>query len=101
MSTTMQPSTTPTYNDIDRSVRTLDINAVSYENTLLPVTQSDRVKRVLRVYRAVRPLLTAISTLALLPRAWRAAITLFIDTIEALASGEPDSQQDFKAGRDL
>jgi hypothetical protein len=101
MSTTMQPTTTPTYNEIDRSVRTLDIEAMSYENTLLPIAQSDQVKRVLRVYRAVRPLLTAIASLPLLPWAWRAAITLLVDTIAALATGDPDSQHDFKAGKDL
>jgi len=101
MSTTTQRSTTAIYNEIDRSVRTLDVDAVSSENALLPLTQSDRVKRVLRVFRAVRPLLTALSTLALLPKAWRNAITLFIESIDALADGEPDSQHDFKAGRDL
>jgi len=101
MSTTIHPTIPPTWNEIDRSVRTLDIRAMSYENTLLPIAQSDQVKRVLRVYRAVRPLLTAIGSLPLLPWAWRAAITLFVETIEALASGDPDSQHDFKAGKDL
>ncbi|HYK01098.1 MAG TPA: hypothetical protein VE974_05035 [Thermoanaerobaculia bacterium] len=101
MSTTTQLFTTPTYNEIDRSVRALDIKAISYENTLLPIAQSDQVKRVLRVYRAVRPLLAAIASLPLLPWAWRSAITLLVETLETLAGGDPDSQHDFKAGKDL
>jgi hypothetical protein len=98
---TQQLSPADAYQEIERSMRTLDLAALSGDKALLPVTQKERVQRVLNVYRSVRPFLMAITTLALIPKKWRTAISIFVQALEALSNAEPSKQSGFKAGKDL
>ena len=52
------------------------------------------------MYAAIKPLLTVISSLALIPQAWRAGLALFTAAIDAVVSA-PEFNPDFKAGKDL
>jgi hypothetical protein len=89
---------------IDAVIATLDPESAG-ESSVLPLGPNDRLQRVLKVYLVVRPLLTALSLLPLLPGSWRAALALFLETLEALSvavdgGAEPDGTT-FKAGKDL
>ncbi len=91
---------TPSFKAIDREIRTL-MAAMEQENTLLPDTQNGRIARLLKIYNGLKPLLTVISTLPLIPSTWRAALALFNSALAAVAAGVEDQDAEFKAGKDL
>lgn len=85
---------------IDRNVRTL-MQELEHENTLLPDPPSGRLHRVLKIYRTLKPLLGVVGSLPLLPHTWRAALTIFNQSLDALAHAAPEITAGFKAGKDL
>lgn len=85
---------------IDRNVRTL-MQELEHENTLLPDPPSGRLHRVLKVYRTLKPLLGVVGSLPLLPPTWRAALTIFNQSLDALSQAAPEITAGFKAGKDL
>jgi hypothetical protein len=85
---------------VDASLRNLQ-KEMEQENTLVPETPVGRLQRVLKIYRGIKPLLSVVSTLPLIPTTWRAAIVMFNQALEALAISAPDVTADFKAGKDL
>jgi hypothetical protein len=90
------------FEQIDEAIASLDMESLN-ENSILPLSPADRIQRLVKVYYVVRPLLTAMSMLPLIPASWRAALVLFIETLEALAVvSEGGAVADwFKAGKDL
>jgi len=91
---------TKTFAAINRSIKTLNFAEVEMENAAIGDTSSGRIQRLVKVYTAIKPLLTVVSTLPLLPHAWRTALSLFIAAVEAVISS-PELNPDFKAGKDL
>lgn len=89
-----------TYAAINRSIKTLDVATMEEENSLLPQTFAGNVQRLVQVYNGIKPLLSVITTLPLIPQAWRAALSLFNSALEAVASS-PEAKPGFKAGKDL
>ena len=89
-----------TYAAINRSIKTLNLAEMQQEREIAAATTAERVQRLVKVYTAIKPLLTVISTLPLLPQAWRAAVSLFPAAVEAVVSS-PELNPDFKAGKDL
>jgi hypothetical protein len=96
---TAAPIAVPSYNRIDRGLRGL--KNIEAENTLLPESFDGHVQRAVRIYIAVRPLLTVLATLPLLPPSWRSGLTLFTKALDAVAAGVDGISANFKAGRDL
>jgi hypothetical protein len=88
------------YAAINRSIKTIDVATMEEENSLLPQTFAGNVQRLVQVYNGVKPLLSVITTLPLIPQAWRAALSLFNSALEAVASS-PEAKPGFKAGKDL
>ena len=95
-----ETSTTVSFKHIDKAVKTLNVAEMEQENSLLPDNLSGRVQKLVKVYSAIRPLLTVVSTLPIIPAAWRAALTMFSQAVEAVVSA-PEISADFKAGKDL
>lgn len=95
-----QKTKTPTFKTIDREIRALNAE-LEQDNTLMAETQSGRLERVLKVYGRIKPLLTAVSMLPLIPSTWRAALVIFNQALEALAGVGGEMSPDFKAGKDL
>jgi len=89
-----------TFAAINRSIRTLDGTGMEMENAAIWDTPGGRIQKLLKVYAAIKPLLTVISSLPLIPQAWRAALSLFIAALDAVSSS-PELNPDFKAGKDL
>lgn len=88
------------YRQIDRSIRGI-LKDFEQENTLLPETFADHVQRLVRVYPAIKPLLTML-TLLPFPPVWRKGLDLLKQVIEAVAAASPnDIPANFKAGKDL
>ena len=85
---------------VDASLRNLQ-KEMEQENTLVLETPSGRLQRVLKIYRSIKPLLAVLSTLPLIPATWRAAIVMFTQALEAMATSAPDLSAQFKAGKDL
>lgn len=85
---------------VDASLRNLQ-KEMEQENTLVAETTLGKLQRVVKVYRGIKPLLSVIGTLPLIPATWRAAIVMFNQALEALAGAAPDFAADFKAGKDL
>ena len=88
-----------TYGTINHSIRSLDLGEFECRNAIGD-TFVGRLQRLLKLYDSVKPLLAVVSTLPLLPQSWRAALALFLATLDAVASS-PEVDRDFKAGKDL
>jgi hypothetical protein len=96
----------PTSDVITNSIRTLvgrGLAAIREEldNTALPDTAAGVFERVLTIYAGIKPLLTVLGSLPLIPSAWRKAMTTFNEALEALAVSAPEVTAAFKAGKDL
>ena len=91
---------TLSFKTIDREIKTLTAQ-MEQEQTLMPETQSGRIARLLKIYNGIKPLLTVISALPLIPSGWRAALVLFNNALAAVAAGADEVSAEFKAGKDL
>ena len=100
MTTNTQETNGVSFKHIDKAVKTLDVDAMEQENALLPDNLSGRVQKLVKVYSSIRPLLTVVSTLPIIPATWRAALVIFTQAVEAVVSS-PEISPDFKAGKDL
>ena len=89
----------PTWGQIDRSIRQL--KDFEQENTLLPETLTGAVERLVRIYDAVRPLLTMLALAPFLPPSWRKVIGALSSALAAVAAGADAGSAEFKAGKDL
>lgn len=100
MNTSTNPKQ-PSFKSIDRDIRTLTAE-MQQEQTLMPETQNGRIARLLKI-NGIKPLLTVISALPLIPSGWRAALVPFNNALAAVAAGAgaDDVTADFKAGKDL
>lgn len=87
---------TTTFESIVHSINSLDLNAPA----TAPADPAAHSDRLLAVYRAVRPLLLALTMVSLVPPQFRAALTLFLNTFDGFANSVSASG-DFKAGKDL
>ncbi len=85
---------------IDRNVRAL-MQEMEHENTLVPETPNGRLQRVLKIFRSLRPTLALVGALPIIPSNWRAAISMLIQALDALALVGPEITANFKAGKDL
>jgi hypothetical protein len=85
---------------VDRRVRAL-MQDMEHENTLVQESPTNRLQRVLKIFRGVKPALLVISTLPLVPGNWRAAIVMFLQALDGLNSIAPGFTLEFKAGKDL
>ena len=85
---------------VDRNIRTL-MQDMEHENTLRPESATSRLQRVLKIYRAIRPLLAILGSLPLIPSTWRASLVMFTQALEALTLAAPEILAGFKAGKDL
>ena len=92
-------ATTKTFKAIDRSIKTLDLSTMEeeMENTAIGGNFVGSLDRLVTVYNAVKPLISVLASIPLIPQAWRAAIALFSKSLDAVVVAVPE----FKAGKDL
>jgi hypothetical protein len=102
MSTIPQEASTNavSFKHIDKAVKTLNVAEMEQENALLSDNLSGRVEKLVKVYTSIKPLLTVVAALPIIPATWRAALTIFTQAVEAVVSS-PEIDPDFKAGKDL
>jgi len=74
-----------TYGTINHSIRALEVDALQ-QQTAIADTLANHVQRLTHVYFAVKPLLTVIAAMPLLPQPWRAALALFLGTLDTVAA---------------
>lgn len=98
--TTAEMEVTKHYNEINRAIRSLDIAEMKEPKAALADTPGNRIQKLVTVYAAVKPLLSVVATLPLLPSSWRAALALFTSALEAVVLS-PELNPSFKAGKDL
>jgi hypothetical protein len=106
----------PDYREIDDNIRSLRLHTVQSATSVRPESLLTLIQRLLIIYRAINPFLTALSALPLIPATWRAALTAFLQVLDAIAAvavpvpvpasaaGDIDpinTNPDFKAGKDL
>ena len=78
---------TKTHAAISSSVNSLGTGDM--ENTATPDTQAGRMQRLVKVYGSIKPLLTTLSTLSIIPLKWREALCLFIVVLDEFTIGDP------------
>lgn len=81
------------------STNSLDLDAFGGKAAM--ADQGTRVQRLLATFQAVRPILSAVSVLPLIPPQFRDTLRLFLATFDAFAQSVPAAGPDFKAGKDL
>ena len=104
----------PDYREIDNNIRSLRIHTFQPATAVQAESLLTLIQRLLIIYRAINPFLMALSTLPLIPPTWRAALTVFLQTLDAIAAvavpvpaaaaGDIDpinTDPSFKAGKDL
>jgi len=89
------------YNDMEHQKATKTHAAISgavdslgtgdMENTANPDTQAGRTQRLVKVYGSIKPLLTTLSTLSIIPPKWREALCLFIVVLDEFTLGDPSA----------
>lgn len=84
----------------DRTLRALNLE-MEQENTLVQDSPNTRLQKVLKIYRGIKPVITVIGALPLIPSTWRAAIVMFTQALDALAAVGGEITAEFKAGKDL
>jgi hypothetical protein len=89
-----------THAAINRSIKALGKAGNEMEHAAIADTPGGRIQKLAQVFTSIKPLLTAVSTLSLIPQTWRAALALFTAAVEAVVS-TPELNPDFKAGKDL
>ena len=87
------------YNDKERQKATKTHAAISsavhslgtgdIETTATADTQAGRVQRLVEVYGSIKPLLTTLSMLPIIPAKWREALRLFIAVLDDFTLGDP------------
>jgi hypothetical protein len=80
-----------TYRIIHRSICALRIEEVTIFPSVQGESLSSRVDRVLRIYKALIPFLTALASIPLIPPTWRAALIAFLQALDLLAAATPSS----------
>ena len=68
-----------------------------------PEMAVSRTAQLLASYAAVRPILSAVAVLSIIPQQWRLAVRIFIGALDELTSAGTGiaPERDFKAGKDL
>jgi hypothetical protein len=89
------------FQTIDRDIRSMNLETAGETDETL----AGRLQRVVTVFSAIRPLLLTLTVLPGVGKTSRAAVTMFVQALDALSllavPGGPDDVADFKAGRDL
>jgi len=89
-----------TFESIEKSIAHIDPDGSGDANAALPdlagVTQ-----RLLSVYRGVRPILSVVAALPLLPPKFRQSLRQFLATLDQFTEGVAGIDGAFKAGKDL
>jgi hypothetical protein len=96
---TTNETSIPTYTQIHRSLRGLE--DVEQENTLLPESFESHLARLAHIYTAVKPLVTMLAGVPLLPPLFRKGIAYLGTAIEAVLASSGNVSAKFKAGKDL
>jgi hypothetical protein len=89
----------PTEWQVKHSLRGL--KHIDQESAEAPQSFEGQLERLARVYASVKPLLTMLAAVPLLPPMFRKAITYLGAAIEAVAAGVSILPVSFKAGKDL
>ena len=89
------------------AARTLTLSFRAYKNqhefAPPPATPDEHVRRLMAVYRELKPVLDALRDFGLVPPLWKSMIDDFTSAVENVCAehfADPASP-DFKAGRDL
>ena len=86
------------YGVVDSSMQQwVDFDEIAQPGKATVKTESP-VAHAVSVYQSIRPLLSGLTTLWVLPPAWRTGLALLVAAFDGLAD-VPDT--DFKAGKDL
>jgi hypothetical protein len=85
---------------VNRNLRGLQLT-MEQENTLIAETPAVKFQKVLKIYRSIKPLLSVLATLPLVPATWRAAVIMFTQALDALSGVSGEITASFKAGKDL
>ncbi len=81
-----------TFEAVDQEVRKFDVNAFTAESAVK--TAETRRSQLVTVYAPARPIIMALASMPMIPKAWRAVLTLFIGALD-------EANPTFKAGKDL
>jgi hypothetical protein len=87
-----------TFDIIDRHIQSFDLTSFTAPGAV----QASRADRLSTTYALARPILVGLAAIPLIPAAWRAALRVFLTTLdEVTATIKPgEVNEAFKAGKD-
>jgi hypothetical protein len=88
-----------TFEDLQQHMESVDLDAFSNPQALLPPSVEQALLHLASVYSMVQPVLAVVGALPIFPSSWRRALALLLGAIEAVLTITDDPA--FKAGRDL
>jgi hypothetical protein len=89
------------YGAVDSSMQQwVDFDEIAQPGKATVKTESP-VEHAVSVYQSIRPLLSGLTTLWVLPPAWRTGLALLVAAFDGLAAVPGTVDPDFKAGKDL
>lgn len=91
---------TVSFADIDVAIRRLNLKP-SEQETLIADSLTDNLQRLVTIYDALKPLLTALTVLPLFPATWRRTLLYLKQLLDAIVAGAGGITANFKAGKDL
>ena len=93
------------FKQIDESLNTVIQAAEQTANAVLPDNLSARVQKLVKVYGGIKPLLTVLGSLPIIPPSWRAALSILTQALDVVTSAPElvaaTGDVDFKAGKDI
>jgi len=75
-----------TYRIISRGFASLRLEEVTACQAVQPEPLTSRVARVVKIYQALMPFLTALAGIPLIPPTWRAGLVAFLQALDLLAA---------------
>jgi hypothetical protein len=85
-----------TFDIIDRHIQSFDLTAF----TAPGVVQASRADRLSTAYAVARPILLGLAAIPLIPATWRAALRVFLITLDEVTAAAGKVTEAFKAGKD-
>jgi len=81
--------TTPTFEEVDKHIQATDLSAFQpggrhHVAATAAANPTLALPNVCAIYKVVKPILTIVATIPLIPQKWRDAIKTFIQVLETL-----------------
>ena len=81
-------TTNPTFEEVDKHIQSADLSAFQpggkHHLSAAPASPAAAIPNLCAIYKVVKPILTLVANLPIIPQKWRDAIKAFMKVLDAL-----------------